>query len=342
MPPRLNTVNIWRQWERFTISGIRINNKRYTATQGLLTWLLLLIGLYVLRLLAKNSSDWDDDDWSNDLSVSFWKDRHLIFCISPGRSGSLHVHNVLDAASETRSFHEPEPKMTGSVFQSVFLKGKREETFETRSALKLGAIRKQLEGTSSNVVYAETSHMFIKTFADIILQLGDIANITIISLHRPLNQIVLSQLHLGWFSPNHSGHHEWYYDVSEVHESERVLPLGLKFTTAVDRCIAYNADILQRGEDLRHDVHEMQQAGRWENVHFVDVNITHLSSPSNVRLFLNTLGLGVDQRRLQLLSNQDDNQRETKKDRVQSVITIEEVAQRIKKLHDGFKPLPEQ
>lgn len=339
MPPRIYVPNAWRQWERFTVFGFRIHNKRYSAVQGLVTWLLILVALYLLRIFAKNNDDWDDD-WDDDRTAQFWQERHLIFCTSPGRSGSLHLRNVLDVADATTSFHEPEPRLTGQIFRDVFLNGKREETFDARAEAKLAAIRTELEGSAPNVAYAETTHMFVKMFADVILQnLGDMANITIVALHRPLHRIVWSQIRLGWFSPSHSGQNEWYYDISKLHQSERILPLQLNFSSSLDRSIGYNADVLQRGVNLRHEVRKMKLRGRWENVRFVDVNITDLSSATGVTTFLNNLGLRADQRRLQLLTNQDDNQRDIKKDRVQNEITMEAVTQRISKLRDKIEDL---
>lgn len=331
LQPRQLAGNAWRQWERFTVAGFRVNNKRHSTVQGFLAWFFLLVALYLLRWIAKKSKG--NDDWVGSDSVKFWKGRNLFFCVSPGRSGSKHLRNVFDAAVDIRSFHEPEPSMTGNVLRSVLLQGLRAQSFQERADIKLSAIRNELEGTPLNVGYAETSHMFVKTFADVLLnRLGDVANITVVALHRPLTRVIWSQLRLGWFSPGHSGHRVWYYDVQELHESERKVSFNFNLTTAVDRLIGYNADILHREAELRQQIGKMQERGRWDSVRVVDVNIDDLSSPSEITQFLRNLGLRVDRQRIQLLSKQDDNTRELKKDRVAVDISIQDVERRVDSL----------
>lgn len=331
------TSNIWRQWERLTVSGIRVNNKRYNFVQTFFVWFLALAALYLLRLIAKRRKD--DNKLPDDDPAGFWKDRHLIFCMSSGRSGSKHLYNVLEAGNNIRSFHEPNPSMTGSILQNVLFKGKRSDTFDERANLKLDAIQRELRGTKPIVTYAETSHMFIKTFSDIILhRLGDVANITIISLHRPLSDVIYSQLTLGWFSKRHSGNGVWYYDINDLHQGERILSVNVnKFNTTslaspIEKLIGYNADILQRQKLLREQVGKMQKEGRWNSVRIIDVNVGDLSGSEAITRFLSKAGITPDKRRLQLLSAQDDNQRELKKDRVHVSSTRRDVNQRLNEL----------
>lgn len=234
LQPR-HVSNVWRQWERFAVSGIRVNNKRYSPLEALLAWFLVLVTLYALRWIAIIRTKRDDLESH---SQQFWNGRHLIFCVSPGRSGSKHLRNVLDAADNVRSFHEPQPAMTGSILQTVLIQGLRSQSFNDRSEVKLNAIRNELEGTIPGVAYAETSHMFVKTFSDVVLHgLGDIANITVVMLHRPLTRVLYSQLRLGWFAPGHSGYLVWYYDVKDLHESEQKVSINLNLTTSLDRLI---------------------------------------------------------------------------------------------------------
>lgn len=337
LQPRQHASTVWRQWERFTVAGIRVNNKRYSPIQAFFAWFLVLVTLYVMRWIAMKRIKHENLDDQN--SKQFWQGRHLIFCISPGRSGSKHLRNVLDAAEHVRSFHEPQPAMTGNVLQTVLMQGLRSQSFKDRSNMKLSAIRNEVEGTLPSVAYAETSHMFVKTFSDVVLQnLGDIANISIIVLHRPLAQVLYSQLRLGWFAPGHSGYLVWYYDVQDLHESERKYSTDMNLTTALDRLIGYNADVIQRREELRQEVDRMHGQGRWKNVQIVDVNLSDISSSNSVTQFLNKLGLRADQKRIQLLSAQDDNDRELKKDRTGIDISLADVSRRLEDLQKKLPP----
>lgn len=332
MPPK-QVASLWRQWERFTVSGVRVNNKRYTAAEALFAWFILLVSLYLLRMFM-SSNPQDAVDLANRFALAtdpdFWEGRHLIFTVSPGRAGSKHLRDVFNVADDTIARHEPEPKMNDDVLQHVLLEGRRAETVARRAASKLGAIRDELEGTAPHVVYAETSHMFVKTYSDVVLQyLANVANISVVILHRPLRDVVWSQLRLGWFSPKHSGRDIWYYDVADLHESERMVSLSSNFTAAVDKLIAYNADVRQRAVELRRQIRTQQAKGEWKNVQVIDVQLADLSSTSGVSSFLSRLKLHEDKHRLQLLSEQDSNARTEKKDRVHTDVTLSTVDSRL-------------
>lgn len=81
----------------------------------------------------------------------------------------------------------------------------------------------------------------------------------------------------------------------------------------------------------------MHGHGRWKNVQLVDVNIADISSSNGITQFLNKIGLHADQRRIQLLSAQDDNDRAFKKDRTGIDVSFEDVSRR---LEDLRKKLP--
>lgn len=337
----------WRHWQRFSTTGLQVFGRQYPPGQVFSLWFLLLVVAYVLQLIRRPFENREIDGRA-DQDTSFWQDRHLIFCLSPGRGGTKHLRNVLDASRNVRSFHEPPPTMTGSTLTKVILEGRRKETFTSRAIGKLSAIREQLDGTMMDVVYAETSHMFVKTFADVVLDnIGDVANISIVDLHRPASQIVASQIRLGWFTKEHSGLGRWYYDVSGVHLSERVLNLStnaeinvLDNTTeqsVIDKAIAYVADVRVRSDKLRERVDHMHTQGRWRNVRVIDADVRHLDKTENVQKLLRQLGIEPEPRRLELLPQQDDNEREMRKDKVAATVSIDEVHRRIVSLR-GLLP----
>lgn len=337
----------WRIWQRIVRSGVTCNHRRYTLNQIVLAWSVALLTIYIINALLraappgiaasryKTNSSFKTD-------THFWHGRHVIFCISPGRSGSKYLRNVLDVAQHTIARHEPQPKMNGEHLQRVILQGSRAHTFEERSRLKLAAMRTALEGTAPNVVYAETSHMFVKTFADVVLDgLGDCANISIVFLRRPARDTIWSQLRLGWFSPGHSGKNVWYYDINDVHESERQVSYSTNSSDAIDSLIGYNADVLQRGVELERLIQRKQRQGDWKNVQLIDMWLKDVSDAQNVKTFLPKLGLTADVKRLAHLKSMDTNARELKKDRFSSTATIEQVDARIAYMLNKL-PLPRQ
>lgn len=345
----LSTSTLWQKWQRFNIKELRlfIRGRHHEFERLFIIWMLLLIAAYSWYAVRKLRMRTDDSRLWKD--IDFWRGRHFIFCLSPGRGGTKHLRNVLDVGYNVRAFHEPPPTMTGSILSDTILHGRRHETFASRASDKLSAIREQLEGTVADVVYAETSHMFVKTFADVVLHtLGEIANISIIYLHRPMVQIVTSQVRLGWFAKNHSGFGRWYYDVSDVHASERVLNLTTFKSTAqyknkkddsIDKAIAYVTDVRLRSNAACAQVKQMHMAGRWKGVQIFHVEVSRLKSMGDINRFLHTLGIDADPSRLQLLPLQDDNEREIKKDRVALEVSSDEVAYRINVFLNQFPTL---
>lgn len=336
MFPDLNMY--WRRWERITRNGFSANGKRYSSTQLLQTWALILGVLYILLysggsgLISFNHRTANLDS-SIELDAEFFRGRHLIFCISPGRSGSKYLRNVLNVAEGIIARHEPEPKMNGDILEKVIVQGRRKETFEERSSLKLRGIREALEGTPSDVAYAETSHMFVKTFADVVLEeIGNLANVSIIFLRRPAKDTVWSQLRLGWFSEGHSGKNHWYYDPNDVHLSEQQLSFSTNSSDPIDTLIGYNADVLQRGLELEREVRKRHKKKEWRHVRVFELLLMDISgstAEAGVLRLLSNLGLKVDRSKLSLLAKQDTNARDVKKERVQQDRTIEDVTRHL-------------
>lgn len=307
-----------RQWGRVTVTSVLKHKRKPTVFVSALTaWIIILVLLYALRLFAKQSgTSISPSSYTSDKSYSdpsFWTQRHLIFCISPGLAGSAHLAHVLDFAHNARVFHQPHPFMAGEILQAVLLNGQRDSTFESRAAQKLGSIQLELKHAPKQAVYAETSHMFIKTYADVVLQtLGDISNISIIALRQPIQNTVYSQLINGWFSSHHDRNREGYYDIKDVHPSERVVPTNFSMSDIADRAIAYNTDIWIRAQRLRQQVELRQKRGQWTNVRFIDLRLDSIMSSGDVQSFLSSLGLSSNYNQPDLLSfhldDDDDNE----------------------------------
>lgn len=252
------------------------------------------------------------------------------------------MRNVFDLGQDVIARHEPEPRMHDTFLKDVIISGKRKETWYERASIKLSAIEQTLEGTPKSIVYAETSHMFVKTFADIVLEkLGDDCKISIILLQRDLKETVMSQLRLGWFSQGHPGKNVWYYDVNDVHQSEAMISYKSNSSDPVDSLIAYNTDIFQRGIFLQKLIRRKHEMGNWKdvNVHTVKLEEITKNEMHNVPLLLRKLGIVVDSERLKMLGTQDKNSREVKKDRYDVNVSVEDINQRIEYLSNKLPML---
>lgn len=313
------------RWHRFLRFGLKTPNARISAKYVLAHWFALLVLLHAVlwvfsfstRPLFRVGSVLLPTDTNVELK-SFWTDRHLIFAVSGGRSGSAYLSSVLACSQDIVSLHEPSPQMTGDDLQDVLLHGRRKETFADRSRGKIRSIRNTLMGTHQNVVYAETSHMFIKTFADVIL--NELANlehtrISILTLARNPADVILSQLRLGWFSANHSGRNFWYYVPQDLHPSEQKLNASSFDTDPLSAATLYNADIAMRLTELARLVEWKHTNGEWLGVRIYPVSLKeiHPDNHDGIRLFLQRLSLKPQDDRISNLRFSNANSRDIKK-----------------------------
>lgn len=330
---------LWHRTLRKRIDGfiLRRPAELLISTTFLAVWGIVLLCLVMMRM-SWTFSDTTIPKAELDAELNIFKGRTFIFCVNPGRAGSKYLQAVLRTAKNVIALHEPRPKMNNETLRSVIVEGKRNKTFLSRSSMKLDAITDVLQGTSEGVHYAETSHMFIKTFADVILEKLGRSNtkLVIIYLHRDVVEVVTSQLHLGWFQDSHSGNQVWYYKLQDVHPSERVIVDSDKFSgDHVDAAIGYNVDILRRQRMLKDHIKKGKRTGKFKNVKEINVYLKDLN-PQNedksIEKFLKSIGLEPDQERVKLLDQQETNARDFKKSLVQITFSQEQVERRIKAL----------
>lgn len=90
----------------------------------------------------------------------------LIFSANPGRSGSQYLAELLGESPNVIAGHEKEPAMTGGWLRDVVHRGPGPSRELRR--IKADTVRAELAGLADSTRYADTSHMFVKTFADVI------------------------------------------------------------------------------------------------------------------------------------------------------------------------------
>src|SRR5271163_992947 len=103
-----------------------------------------------------------------------------IFCINAGRSGSNYLAELLATAQGVAAFHEAEPWMHGAPLHRLNVEPLSSSYAERR--VKLDGIARLLAERPWAGVYAETNHMFIKTFFDVVID--ELANVEVIHLRR--------------------------------------------------------------------------------------------------------------------------------------------------------------
>jgi len=185
------------------------------------------------------------------------KNRRLIFTISPGRAGSEYLATLLNTAANIHALHEPRPRMNGRLLEMAMDRPPGESYGQRR--IKLLGINRSLSRLDSDTIYAETSHMFIKSFHDVVLDYYE--NVEVIILRRPLHQILKSFIELGFFSNINPVSARWMHQPGSTNSAAELLK-PLDKMDQYEKCIAYLLDIeaLARAFTLNHTgikIHEI-------------------------------------------------------------------------------------
>jgi len=177
------------------------------------------------------------------------KNRRLIFTISPGRAGSEYLATLLNTAENIHALHEPRPRMNGRILEMAMGKPPGESYGQRR--IKLLGINRSLSHLDSDTIYAETSHMFIKSFHDVVLDYYE--NVEVIILRRPLHKILKSFIELGFFSSINPVAARWMHKPGSANSVAELLK-PLDEMDQYEKCIAYLLDIeaLARAFTLNH------------------------------------------------------------------------------------------
>ena len=203
--------------------------------------------------------------------------RPVVFTISPGRSGSRFLAALLGATANATAFHEPFPRMNGS-----FLRGLSEARLAAtygRRRIKLVQVLRALRRLPPSSMYAETSHMFVKTFYDVVLDFFPEARI--VHLRRRTPEVVRSFAELGYFTSASTHWRKWMHD---PYTSEVLVPpvVPEHEADAFDRIIAYLADIEARAALVRR---------KYPTVPVVEARLEEISDPQGARRLVEELGL---------------------------------------------------
>ena len=173
-----------------------------------------------------------------------------IFCINPGRSGSQYLATLLGTDPRVAAFHEAPPEMNGDLLRLA----EREPYAATYAArrFKADAVRALLAGQPGREVYAETNHLFIKTFFDVAMREFASEGVGVVWLRRELAAVVKSFAELGYFTARNTVWPAW---MSSPYASTRAIepaaPEGA--LDPLETTVAYLVDIEARAQRFRRD-----------------------------------------------------------------------------------------
>jgi hypothetical protein len=241
-------------------------------------------------------------------------DRHLIFSINSGRSGSKYLSQLLSTARNVKAFHEAEPKMSGEfidLINSAPLKSSQE-----KRRIKTEAIAAILRAAPPEEIYVETNHTFIKTFYDVVLE--DFANVDVVILRRELALVLKSFIELGYFSPLTPLSFSW---MSSPNAATAVLPaIGPDATLdQFDLSIAYLLDIEARAVRFKID---------YPHVRTHEVRLEELNEIKGVEEFFDRLGISPTATTREFCGRAI-NERRPRKERAQNPTTLDECRKRL-------------
>ena len=173
--------------------------------------------------------------------------RRLVFAASPGRSGTKFLAQVLGSTESTVAFHEGKPNMAGEFLRAVAYRPAA-DSYQERM-VKVQHLRDTLREMPERSTVIDTTHMFVKTFADVVLDEFNHDRITIMDLRRPLPSLIGSMMDLGWFTAWAPKWRDWLIPPTAPGS---VFPIPMdRVTSRVDVALGYVLDSRIRTRDLR-------------------------------------------------------------------------------------------
>jgi hypothetical protein len=241
-------------------------------------------------------------------------DRHLIFSINSGRSGSKYLSQLLSTGRNVKSFHEAEPKMNGEFIEMVNsapLNSSRE-----KRRIKAAAIAAILGASPPEEIYVETNHTFIKTFYDVVLE--DFTNVDVVILRRDLALVLKSFIELGYFSPLNPLSFSW---MTSPNAATAALPaIGPDATLdQFDLCIAYLFDIEARAVRFQKE---------YGQVRTHEIRLEELNELKGVEEFFDRLHVSPTNATREFCGRAI-NERRPRKERAQNPTTLDECRKRL-------------
>ena len=204
----------------------------------------------------------------------------LIFCANNGRAGSGYLATLLDATPKVSGGHERAPRMTGAWARRIAYEP-RAESYDAR-LVKAAAIRAEVDRLPAGDVYADTSHMFVKTFADVVFDEFQHERLSVIVLRRNPVDVAKSFFELDFLGPRPLAWYDWLIPPTVP---QSAFPLSLEdVEDQFDLIFGYLVDIENRTQRLR----ELTPAVAW-----IDARLERISEVEGAAALFEKLGLAA-------------------------------------------------
>jgi hypothetical protein len=206
----------------------------------------------------------------------------MVFSANTGRAGSNFLAALLAAVPNVSGGHEREPKMVGPWARRIAYEP-RVASYEDR-LVKVDALRAELDRMELGSVYCDTSHMFVKTFADVVLDEFQHERISVVVLRRDPVDVAKSFFELDFLGPRPLAWHHWMIPPTVP---QSFFPLDIdEVDDQFDLIFGCLVDIENRTQWLR----ELAPAVNW-----VDAWLHEITEPVGAAALLESLQLVAPQ-----------------------------------------------
>ncbi|CAG5079722.1 hypothetical protein [Parvicella tangerina] len=223
------------------------------------------------------------------------KNGHFVFSVNTGRSGSDYLGSLLATSKEVLAYHEREPYMTGKylrLVEKLEMDGSKKDRM-----IKVNSILRDL-AISGKRVYAESNHMFAKTFYDVALESFD--NVTVIHLERNIKDTAKSFLKLRYFTDENDVWSRWM-----IHPNAPMC--FLKFPQLVNEyelIFGYLAEMRYRSQYIKENF----------NANHIEVKLEQLNDITFVSSLFKKIGLSMTDKTKNLVGKKLNDRQDRKND----------------------------
>jgi len=188
----------------------------------------------------------------------------------------------------------------------------------TARSVKAQVIHRILDHLPAGTGYAETNHMFIKTFSDVVMDAFGDSNIRVIVLRRYLPVVLKSFINMGYFSERNQVWPSWMH-LPGTCDSAFVPPESDQTPDQYDLAIGYLLDIEAR-------IHRFRS--RYPDCILLETSLEALQEADNVATLFAGLGLQPTAQTL-AMTGKITNQRSARKAAIDIDTTLEDCRERI-------------
>ena len=252
-------------------------------------------------------------------------DARLVFSANPGRSGSGYLAGLLGSSPDIDAGHERLPAMTGPWLRRVNELGSEESRVARR--IKVHALEWELSRLPKGVAYADTSLMFVKTFADVVFERFRDGQISVIALRRDPRLVAQSYYllgHVAAFSPASSG---WMVPPTAPHALFHLDPAEAR--GPFDLILGSLVDTFAREQALRAEHPE----ARW-----IDIDLPRLTTKEGADWLFAQLGVASPP--AEDLTREPTNTKPVEKGRLGRAVAFEQVDEAFVRFIERFADRP--